>query len=197
MANDDIDPTIFQNMLRVLNDQDALAKSTFSKRSEQGVENMKNMLERLNKLKKYLRESLAGLNDNEDKELGALTDDITKQRINKLISSNLSPEEIVKNIKQMIDEKHELELNQLIAKKQEILAERQTYLLQESLGVKAVEIQQARKDFFNKRSQVETSALHPSAKFAELQSLEKKESEKMTEINYNFINNLSNQQDSM
>ena len=146
--------------------------------------------------KKHIQEQ-EKLDDNEDKELGALTDDITKQRINKLISSNLSPEEIVKNIKQMIDEKHELELNQLIAKKQEILAERQTYLLQESLGVKAVEIQQARKDFFNKRSQVETSALHPSAKFAELQSLEKKESEKMTEINYNFINNLSNQQDSM
>ena len=63
MGNDDIDPTIFQSMLKLLQDQDALAKNTFLKRSEDGHSNMLNMLEKLNKLKKFLRESLEGLND--------------------------------------------------------------------------------------------------------------------------------------
>lgn len=137
------------------------------------------------------------LDDKEDEEIAALTDDITKKRIEEILVSDSPPEEIVKKIKEMIDEKHEIELNQLTSKKQEVLAERQTYLLQESLGIKAVEIQKTRKDFFNKRLEVEVSAMHPKSKILELQELEKKEAEQMTQIDYDFINNLSKAQDNM
>ena len=146
--------------------------------------------------KKHMQEQ-SRLDDREDQEISKLTDNIARNRMEEVMRSGEDPEEIIRKIKEMMDEKHELELGQLVSKKQEILAERQTYLLQESLTVKSAEIQKARKDFFNKRSLVETSAMHPSLKFSELQNLEKKEAEAMTQIDYNFIQNLSKAQDEM
>ncbi|OMJ93310.1 hypothetical protein SteCoe_3776 [Stentor coeruleus] len=148
-------------------------------------------------LKKKHQAEQAKLDDKEDQEIAELTDNITKDRIEDIMRSGMSPEEITKKIKEMIDEKHELELSQLISKKQEILAEKQTYMLQDSLGLKSAELQKTRKAFANKRNEIETSALHPSAKMTELKDLEKKESDALTQIDYDFINNLGKAQDEM
>lgn len=148
-------------------------------------------------LKKKHQAEQARLDDKEDEEIAELTDNITKDRIEDIMRSGLSPEEITKKIKEMIDEKHELELSQIISKKQEILAEKQTYMLQDSLGLKSAELQKIRKAFANKRNEIETSALHPSAKMAELKDLEKKEADALTQIDYDFINNLGKAQDEM
>jgi hypothetical protein len=137
------------------------------------------------------------LDDKQDDEVSDMTTQITQEKILKLMNSDMDPEELTRKIKEMIDEKHEIELDQLLRKKQETLTQRQTSLLQDSISSKADKLMKIRHEFIIKRNQVELSALSPMAKASEIKSLEKQESDAVTQLDYNFVNNLGKDQDGL
>ena len=137
------------------------------------------------------------LDDNQDDEIGRVTNQIAQEKIMKLVNSDLDPEELTKQIKEMIDEKQQIELDQLLRKKQEFLTQKQTDLLQDSLSGKADQMLKIRHEFRVKRESVELSAQSPMAKANELKNLEKQEADAITQLDYKFVNNLGKEQDKL
>ncbi|CAG9336329.1 unnamed protein product [Blepharisma stoltei] len=146
-------------------------------------------------LKRKHEEERKVVEDKQEKEAENLKDDLTRNRLDELMRSNASPEEIARKIKDMMDDKHETELAAISAKKQAKLTEKQTEILQLALSQKADEIADIRNKFNRKRSEIEKSSLPMNNKVSELAKLEKKEADAMTIADYNFINNLNKEQD--
>ena len=176
-----LDNAISENELqqkKKINDKIAERKRARALRNQE--RKAKQAIERVEIEEKHIEERVQVQTENELEKLEAV-----------LSTSNFNAIEAASLIRQVLEDKHDRELQDLAARKNARLQERQTALIQDGMATKALKLQQARDKYKDQKYDIKHSEDSPEIKEKQLVVLKSHEKDELDRIEYEFLTQLN------